>query len=443
MNRKRWLSKLTTLVLCMILTVVMTACGSGSGSSSSGGQGGTSGSAQTSGSGQTSGSQGGSGQSSGTQSETIKIGAPFPLTGAWAEGGQNSLNGVELGIEDINAAGGIQALGGAKLELVSADTGSSDPNQAASVTRRLVEEKVSALIGSYVSAFSLTATTEAEKAKIPMITQSFVDSLTERGYKYTFQIPPKSSAFGTNSVTYMVELIEQNNLGIKKVAFVANNDANSIGSIESGQKAAQEAGMEVVLTETFPPGITDATPIITKIRNTQPELIFMAGVLQDQILIIRAMRSQGIEAPVVGMGGGGFLGKGFAEALGEYSDYAFSLAAWNWDLKYPGVEDVNKRYMERYNAPFMPQEAGESYIAAWLIKEAIEAAGSADPEKIREQLSSLNFDTGAGAMMTGGKVKFDETGMNAGVYPVMIEWLNGLPHTVWPANEKVMDAVLK
>lgn len=423
-KQQKWF-QVKVLLLSLILVITTVGCASGTNNASSNGEN----------------TQAANDQGQSSSGDTIKIGAPFPLTGAWAEGGQNSLNGVELAIEDINAAGGIQALGGAKLQLVSADTGSDDPNNASSVTRRLIQENVAALVGAYVSSFSLTATTEAERAKVPIITQSFVDQLTERGYKYTFQIPPKSSAFGVNSVIYMAELINKENLDIKKVAFVANNDANSIKTIETGRVTAEKAGFEVVLSETFPPGITDATPIITKLNKEKPQLIFMAGVQQDLILIIRAMRAQGIDTPVVGMGGGGFLGKGFAEALGEYSDFAFSLAAWNWDLNKPGVADVNQRYMERYNQPFMPQEAGESYIAVWLIKEAIEKAGSADREKIREQLLNLTFDQGAGAMMVGNKIKFDENGMNAGVYPVMIEWLDGLPHTVWPESDKVMDPV--
>jgi branched-chain amino acid transport system substrate-binding protein len=372
----------------------------------------------------------------------IKIGAPYPLTGPWAEGGQNSLNGMLLAVEEINNSGGIKALDGAKLEVISADT-SADPNQSANATRRLIDDNVVALVGAYASALSLTATTEAEKAKVPMITQSFVDDLTERGYKYTFQIPPKSSSFGLNSIKYLSEMIEKNNLGITDVAFVANNDANSIQSIENGKKAAGDAGFNVVLEETFAPGITDATPVITRLRNEKPQLIFMAGVLQDQIMIIRSMRAQGIMTPVVGLGGGGFLGKGFAEALGEHSNNVFSLAAWNWDLKQDGVSDVNSRYTDKFNEPFIPQEAGESYIAVWLLKEAMEKAGSTDATKIRDQLATIDFSGKYGAMMVGNKVDFDEKGMNADVYPILIEWNNLLPHTVWPEKDKVMDAVFK
>ena len=90
-----------------------------------------------------------SGQDAGASGNTINIGLPYPLTGAWADGGQNALNGAMLAIEDINAAGGIESLDGQHLRGIKADTSSDDPGQAATVTRRLIEqENVSALIGS-------------------------------------------------------------------------------------------------------------------------------------------------------------------------------------------------------------------------------------------------------------------------------------------------------
>jgi branched-chain amino acid transport system substrate-binding protein len=373
----------------------------------------------------------------------VKIGAPNPLTGPFAEGGQNVINGMKLAAEDINNSGGIKALNGAKVEIIAQDT-TENPSRAAEVTTKMIEtDNVSGLVGAYVSALSLQATTAAEKAKVPIITQSFVDKLTERGYKYTFQLPPHSSIQGEKAIEYVKQIVEDSDADITDVAFVANNDANSINAIESGIKRAREAGFNIVIKETFPTGLTDATPIVSKIEKEKPQIIFMAGALNDEILVIRQLRNQGITTPIVGLGGGGILGKGFPKSLGEFSDNVLSISAWNWDLNQKGIEDVNKRYTKKYDEPFMPQEAGESYIAVWLIKQAIEQAKSAEPKKIREQLEKSVFDTGAAAMMVGGKVDFDEKGYNSAAYPIMIEYKDLLPHTVWPKSDQTMKPILE
>ena len=134
--------------------------------------------------------------------DTVSIGAPYPLSGVWAENGQNSLNGMQLAADQINDAGGIKGLDGAKIKIVSGDTSSDNPGQAKTVTENLLQQgNMSAVVGSYLSSMTLTTVVATETKKVPLITQSFVDDLTAKGYKYLFQIPPKASAFGSETVT--------------------------------------------------------------------------------------------------------------------------------------------------------------------------------------------------------------------------------------------------
>jgi branched-chain amino acid transport system substrate-binding protein len=382
---------------------------------------------------------------SGEEGGPVKIGAPFPLSGTWAENGQNNVQGMQLAVDEINNNGGIEALDGAQLEVVDVDTTSDDPSQAQSVTTRLIrDERVSALVGSYLSSLTLTTSTAAEQEGVPMVTQSFVDELTNRGYSNIFQLPPKSSVFGTDTVQYYVDIARAQGRPVESAAIFASNDAATKAQAEAVQAEAESQGIEVGAPVSYPPGIEDASAIINQIQSAEPDVIFAGGPVGDITLIIQGLRDRGIEAPVVGTGGTGFLIKGLAEGLGEQVNGVLSLSAWNEDMQLEGVaiSDASEAYKQTYNEPFMPQEAGESYVAVYLIKEAIEQAQSSDPAAIRDALAQLSVESGPEAAMPPGQIAFDETGMNVYVSPIMIQWQDQVPKTVYPDEFASTDVTL-
>ncbi len=367
--------------------------------------------------------------------DVVKIGAPYPLSGTWAEAGKNSVAGMQAAADVINAKGGISELNGAKIEIVPADT-SDDPAQAQNVTKQLIQgQQVTALVGSYLSNLTLTTSTAAESSRVPMLTQSFVDKITERGYKYIFQLPPKSSAFGADSVKYAVQIADANGKPIKRAAVVSSNDAAGAAQAAAVVKAAKAAGIETPDPIVYPPGITDVTPIVGKIQAASPDMVFSYGPVSDTTLIIRNLRERGINAPVTGTGGTGLLDKGIGTSLGKQSEGLMSLSAWNDDMKLPGVPEAVQAYKAKNpGEKFMPQEAGESYVAVMDIYEAIRKSGSADPQAIRDALSTTQFSTGPASGMPPGAIAFDDTGMNKNATPIVIQWQNGQPVTIWPKD---------
>lgn len=379
----------------------------------------------------------------GTGGQVVKIGAPFPLTGPWAENGNNSLHGVQLAVDKINADGGIKSMGGAKLEIVPGDV-QNDAALAASVTRRLVEvDKVAALIGCYLSSFTLTASTESEKAGVPMITNSFVDTLTTRGYKFLFQPPAKAAMMGSAAVTYLKAAADASGIKLTKAANVASDDANTQAQAKAIGDLAGQNGIQQLFLEYFSAGMTDASSIVNKVRSSDADVLFIGGPTPDEILIIRSLRALGWNKPVIGSGGGGILTPAFGEALKQAADGVFGIAAWNWDMPYSGLKELNTEFTQRFKDPFTPQESGETYAFTYMIREALEATKSADPAKIRDYLSATTFDKVPASLMPGGAVKFDETGYNVKSVPVMIEWKDGVPHGVWPAEVRAMPAFFK
>ncbi|HEY7037223.1 MAG TPA: ABC transporter substrate-binding protein, partial [Methylomirabilota bacterium] len=124
--------------------------------------------------------------------DDVKIALVAPMSGRWARQGQLMKMGADMAVEEINSQGGIKALGGAKIVLRETDAGDSVEKAVSAAQRVLTREKVSAGIGSWLSSFTLGVTEVAERLQVPWLTLSYADSITERGFKYTFQSSPVS-----------------------------------------------------------------------------------------------------------------------------------------------------------------------------------------------------------------------------------------------------------
>ena len=146
---------------------------------------------------------GGDGGDGGGGASEIKIGTLYPVSGDLAKLGEQCVNGVKLAVDEINAAGGIKSMGGAKLTLVEADS-QGKPDVGISEVERLVQQdKVSAIIGTYQSSVALPATQAAERLQTPfVISMAVADDITDKGYKYIFRICPKASWYAKDQIAF-------------------------------------------------------------------------------------------------------------------------------------------------------------------------------------------------------------------------------------------------
>src|SRR5215212_8417592 len=141
------------------------------------------------------------------QAKPVKIAVICPLSGPWARQGTLVKWGAETAIAEINAAGGIKSMGGAKLELVAIDAGDS-AEKAKNAAQRLVaqEPEVVGGMGAWLSTFTLAVTEVTERAQIPWLTLSYADSITDRGFKYVFQTSPTGSQQSTDALPTIIQL---------------------------------------------------------------------------------------------------------------------------------------------------------------------------------------------------------------------------------------------
>lgn len=371
------------------------------------------------------------------QTKSINVGVVLPLSGANAQFGINSRQGIELVADEINAAGGIKSLGGAKINLIVADS-TSTPTSAASVAQRLITQNdCVAILGAFASSLTLAISEVTERRGIPFLTMSFSDQVTGRGFKNIFQVVSKGSQIGKAQFDGAVALASNGQGKIEKIAIMYEDTAYGTSQAAGLRAAAKAANVQIVMDDAYPLGISDVTPLINKLRNSGAQIVFPVSYLNDSLMIIRTMRQQQIDLPIVG-GAAGYVIPDFAKGLGSYAEGVLSVAPANYDI----APEFTERYRKRYNA-FMVHEALEHAVLMDVLAQAIEKAKSTKPADVRNALSSTRFNDGWAKAMTGGTVKFDETGLNTHAEPVMVQWQKNELVTVWPEKYAKGKVVLR
>ena len=369
--------------------------------------------------------------------KAVNVGVIMPLSGANAQFGINSRNGIELVADEINAAGGIKALGGAKINLIVADA-TSTPTTAGNVAQRLItQNEVTGILGAFASSLTLAISEVTERRDIPLLTMSFADQITGRGYKNIFQVVAKASVIGKAQFDYTMAIAEAAGAKIGKIAIMYEDTAYGSAQAKGLRAGAKAANVEVVMDDAYPLGITDTTPLINKLRASGAQAVFPVSYLNDSLLIIRTMRQQKIDIPAIG-GAAGYVIPDFEKGLGEYAENVLSINLSNYDL----APEMTARFQKRFGY-FMVHEALEHAVALDVLVQAIEKAKSAKPEAVSAALRGAKFTGGWAKAMTGGAVQFDDTGLNVLSVPVMVQWRNKELVTVWPSDVAKAKAIWK
>lgn len=365
--------------------------------------------------------------------DDFKIALVAPLSGRWARQGQLKKMGAEMAIEEINSQGGIKALGGARIVLREADAGDSVEKAVSAAQRVLTREKVSAGIGAWLSSFTLGVTEVAERLQVPWLTLSYADNITERGFRYTFQSSPVSSVQAELALDLVIDLARRNNRPLRKAALVGDNTAATVFFFKPlREKLLAAKGIELVVDEVWTPPLPDGTPIVQKLRSSQPDIVFYGATnFPDSIQVLQKIKEFGVKTPIQGVGAW-LVTPEYVKTVGkDLLDNIQTVVAAH-PLK--GQEELVRRFVQRTGEPFMTQDPLCTYAHVWLIKEAAEQARSADPRAIRDALAKIDLTSGpaAGALYPG-RIKFDERGRRVGAGPIIVQWQGGEPFTVVPA----------
>ncbi len=377
--------------------------------------------------------------------QEVKVAVVVPLSGPWARNGELHLKGAQLAADDINKAGGIKALGGAKIKLIAVDAGDTVEKAKNAAQRMLADEPdLVGATGAFASSFTLAITEMTERAKLPFLTLSYSDQINERGFHNVFQTSPTANAQAAVTLPILEKLSKDaTGTAPKTVGIIMDNTA-SPASFTKEMRASgfKEAGMELVVDEVFTPPLADATSMVQKLRNARPDLLFVLTTnVPDTKLILEKMNEMRLgqgRIPVVT--NGGHMG---APELLKVTDKSIlegvMVVIANWSGK--GHEEISAAFRERFNEPWMPQDSVSTYGDVWVFKEAMEKAGSADRVKVAEAIRSMDTDQNAAKYYAGGRLKFDEKGRRVGAETVVLQWIDGEPLPVYPPSLAVREPI--
>jgi len=374
------------------------------------------------------------------QDNIVRIGNIIPLSGPSASVGEQGKNAREMALEEINSAGGIKSLGGAKLELYYADSESKPEKGIAEAERLINTKKVNVLTGCWNSAVTYPTSAIAERYGIPFVVPvSVADKITEQGFKNVFRIAAKDSWWTRDQFSFLEDMQKEFGISVKKLAFVYENGDWGKGIAGQWKKLAKKGGYEVVMDEPYPSTSTDLSPVVQKIRRSRAEVLMLVSNAADAILLTNTLAEYKVKLKAIISSGGGHADPSFLKAAGKNAQYIFDIVEWETDVNKPGAKETNAKYKAKYGYN-LTGEAVDAYLAMYVIKDALERAGSLDPQKIRQALVTMDLKDGPGMIVGYDAVKFDSTGQNENASLVMVQINdvgNGLERiTVWPMNAR-------
>jgi branched-chain amino acid transport system substrate-binding protein len=379
------------------------------------------------------------------QPRTVKIAVIVPLSGAWARQGQLVKMGAETAVAEINAAGGIKALGGAKLQLVALDAGDS-AEKAKNAAQRLVAQEPDAVggMGAWLSSFTLAVTEVTERAELPWFTLSYADSITDRGFKHVFQTSPTAGTQSTLAMPTVVDIGKSvTGTSPKTAGMIGDNTASPVSFLKPMREGGLEKlGMKVVVDETFTPPLSDATPLIQKVRSARPEfLVFVTSTISDLKLSLEKLNEFRLAKGAIPLIANG-AHMGAPEVLknvpADLIEGVMFIVA-NWQLK--GHENINALFTKQTGEPWITQDGLAGYGHTWILKEALERAGTADRRKVAAEVRKLDLKEGPAAAAFPGGVKFDAKGRRIGAVVVIAQWQGGRPLSVFPLDRALAKAI--
>ena len=362
------------------------------------------------------------------QAPAVKVGILQPMTGALAYDGQQGRMGAELAIRDINAAGGIKALGGAQLQMVFGDARST-PEGGTQEVEKMQADGVVAIVGGFASPICLAATQAAARYDLPYVVDVGVsDQIVKRGLKNTFRFGPGFGTCATQALDNLVRINEAAGKPAKTVVLAHEDGLFGSGLAKLMQAELPKRGFEVLETIAHPTPTRDMSNVALQIRAKNPDLVIPSSYYGEFVLLSRTMQQQRIRPKgIYAVLNGAASNFRFLKEFPEAANYVMDCNHWH-DPRKPKALSLRKEVEAGGN--FWTYNIPMNYSAVLLLADAIERAKSTDRARIIEALASSTFD---GHIMPYGPTKFVE-GQNAGAAPVNTQVQGGDIKVIFPAD---------
>jgi branched-chain amino acid transport system substrate-binding protein len=362
----------------------------------------------------------------------VKVGALYPFSGALALLGQESYRGLELAVNEINAAGGLN---GEKIQIIKADA--VDPTQAVSETKRLTSANVAAVFGSYASGISYAATTVSELAGVPYFELgATAHKITTRNYKYLFRSNPNTALYGVSVVNALHDIVAPG-MGMDKkdikIGIIHEDGPYGTDVAATEKQRAAELGYTVAEVLPYSGKTVDLSSLILRLKGAGVNVVLQTAYQNDAILYFNQAKSAGFTPKVVIGAGGGYSLADTAKAVGPGMNGVFDLdfpqASIN-PANAPGLDKFLQAYKSTYKSDPQSGHSLTNYVGAKAFFEAMAQAKSTDADKIRAAV--LAYKKPAGQTANGWGFDFGEDGQNKASTFYVMQWQDNKLVTIAP-----------
>src|SRR6266446_37718 len=362
------------------------------------------------------------------QAPAVKLGVLHPVTGALAYSGQQGRLGVMMAIDEVNGAGGIKALGGARIEPVLGDA-QSTPEGGTAEVEKMNAAAVAAIVGGYSSSICLAATQTAARYDLPFVVDVGVaDNIVARWLKNTFRFGPGFGVISKTAIDNLTTINDAAGKPAKTVMIVHEDSLFGSGLAKLLNEQLPQRGFQVLETIPHPTPTRDFNNVVLKIKAQNPDIVVPADYYNEYVLLARTMQQQRLRPKAIySVLGGAASSYKFVKEFPEAAQYIMDCNHW-FDPRNPKALALKKHVEAK--GQFYTYEVFMNYSCVLLIADALERAGSADRARI---IAALETSTFAGHVMPYGPTRF-VNGQNQGAAPVNTQVIGNIIEVIFPES---------
>jgi branched-chain amino acid transport system substrate-binding protein len=386
------------------------------------------------------------------QSE-VKIGVIYPMSGPAAQAGLDNKPIFEMAAEIANGTldlpfpfyqklKGMPGLKGAKVRLIFSDHQGKPEIGQGETERMITQEKVAAIVCCWQSNVTAVASQVAERHGIPLMNaDSSSPALTTRGFKWFFRTSPHDGHFSEVMFDFFREFEKKKGVKIKTLGLTYEDTTFGADSGKVQKELAKARGYDVVLDIQYRSRSTSLQSEVQRLKATNPDVWMPTSYQTDAILFVRTSRELDYNPKMIMAQNSGHISSDFVQQVGKEAEGTMTRAPFSTDLiaKRPVAQAVNAIYAKRAGKDLYDFPA-RAFTGMTTLLDAINRAGSTDPEAIRKAIVATNIP-GDQLIMTWDHVKFDETGQNVGVKGIILQMQGGKYHTVYPFDVATKDVL--
>jgi len=373
----------------------------------------------------------------------VKIGVLYPLTGPVAQVGIDAVAAVKTALDIINNShdlpiplasdAGLAGLNGAKITIVVADH-AGKPEIGIGETERMVQsEKVSAMFGAYYSSVTGAASQVTERAKIPWVNgESTSPKLTTRDFKYFFRVTPHDGEF----TQLMFEFINDFNSkegNIKTVGILHEDTLWGNDSGSTQDKMAKDQGFDVVEKISYKAKTTTLSSEVQRLKAKSPDVLLPSSYTADAYLFLNTAQELDYNPKLLVAQNAGYTDPNFIKTMGNKAEGVITRSPFNTDLadSIPLIGKINELFKTHSGGRDLSDVPARAFTGFMALANAINNAGSSDPEQIRQALVDLDMDSSSLIVPYRG-VKFGPDGQNEKTRGILMQVQDGKYCTVYP-----------